>query len=268
MRDVTVPGIIFTSKKPFDDRFADDMQYGDMSEHALKNRYHLGQVSTYIDWGNNKAPYPHPALANLPAISKHKTVRMLFDELRAAARYFSFTGAYRGMASKLFNHMQYNSGMDFHDSRMDMSYRELILSDVTENSTLIRIKKTLDTFNFNAHTLTPEVFSAQLSRSRLPKYTRWKDCVNGLGISVHDINSTQISITALTLQKNRYRAVIHYKAQDHFGLDKEDIIKLRFNALSLFRIWFVLQRYEKFAFKPFFTNFEATFILEGEIYAR
>lgn len=42
--------IIFTTKKRFNDRNADDMQSGDMDVDTLKKHYHLGQVSTFIDW--------------------------------------------------------------------------------------------------------------------------------------------------------------------------------------------------------------------------
>ncbi|MHC5178263.1 DUF3289 family protein [Serratia sp. Tan611] len=36
MRGLTRPLTIFTSKKSFGDRFADDMQFGDMNELTLK----------------------------------------------------------------------------------------------------------------------------------------------------------------------------------------------------------------------------------------
>ncbi|WP_158689492.1 DUF3289 family protein, partial [Cronobacter sakazakii] len=51
---------------------------------------------------------------------------------------------------------------------------------------------------------------------------------------------------------------------DHFGLDTDDISKVQFNAFTFFRIWFVLQRFNKFGFKPFFTNFEAKITIAGE----
>lgn len=264
MRGLTRPLTIFTSKKPFDDRFADDMQFGDMNELTLKKHYRLEQISTHIDWSTYKPPYFHPATRNIPPKSKEKVVSMLFDELRASSRFFSFVGAYQGLIVKLFNHMQFGNGVDYHDIQMDQAYKKLILSDKSENSTLVRIKNVLDTFDFNKYDLTKDAFSLQLSQSRLPKYTRWKDCINGLGITVHDVNSTEISIESLAFHEGRYTAVVNYKAQDHFGLDKDDISKIKFNSISFFRIWFVLQRYERFAYKPFFTNFGAKFTLMGE----
>nr|WP_237703590.1 DUF3289 family protein [Erwinia sp. Ejp617] len=85
-----------------------------------------------------------------------------------------------------------------------------------------------------------------------------------MGITVHDVDSTEISIESLVFQGNKYTAVVKYKAQDHFGLDREDISKAKFYAISFFRIGFVLQRAQNLAQKPFFTNFEATITLTGE----
>nr|WP_286133388.1 DUF3289 family protein [Tatumella sp. OPLPL6] len=92
----------------------------------------------------------------------------------------------------------------------------------------------------------------------------WEDFINGMGIAVHDINSTEISIERLSFHGNKYIATIKYRAQDYFGLDKEDILKFKFNSIAFFRIGFVLQRAKHFAQKPFFTNFDATITLTGE----
>ncbi|WP_373275850.1 DUF3289 family protein, partial [Serratia marcescens] len=48
----------------------------------------------------------------------------------------------------------------------------------------------LDTFDFNSYQLNKDAFTLQLSQSRLPKYVRWEDCINGMGVSVHEVNST------------------------------------------------------------------------------
>lgn len=50
MKGIDKKLIIFTTKKRFNDRNADDMQSGDMDADILKKHYHLGQVSTFIDW--------------------------------------------------------------------------------------------------------------------------------------------------------------------------------------------------------------------------
>ncbi|WP_130835490.1 DUF3289 family protein [[Erwinia] mediterraneensis] len=62
---------------------------------------------------------------------------------------------------------------------------------------------------------------------------------------------------------NKYLTTIHYKGQDHFGLDEKDIMTPKFHDLSFFRIWFLLQRWEKFGYKPFLTNMEITVTING-----
>ncbi|MFC0139611.1 DUF3289 family protein [Erwinia mallotivora] len=67
-----------------------------------------------------------------------------------------------------------------------------------------------------------------------------------------------MTIKNLHIDNDHYRAVIHYNVQDYFGLDDEDILNFTFHQLRFFRIWFVLQRYNKLAFRPFMTNMAAT----------
>lgn len=240
------------------------MKSGDMDVDTLKKHYHLGQVSTFIDWTTFDPSCQHPATNSIRPVSREKAIAMLYDELRSQSCVFSFRGPYQGLIIDLFNHMQRSNGKDYQHPNMNNAYRDLILSDNSVDSTLSIIKNTIEQFDFNKSQLTKEHFSTVLSKSHLPKYTRWKDFVNGMGITIHDINSTEISIESLTFQGNKYTAVVKYRAQDHFGLDKEDILKAKFNSITYFRIWFVLQRAKHFAQKPFFTNFEATITLAGE----
>ncbi|CAH6205863.1 DUF3289 domain-containing protein [Pantoea agglomerans] len=100
--------------------------------------------------------------------------------------------------------------------------------------------------------------------SKLPKFDRFQDNFNGMGITVHDTWATHITIKSLQIDNDHYRAVVHYKVQDHFGLDCDDTSKFKFNQFRFFRIWFVLQRYNQFGFKPFMTNMEAAIEITGD----
>ncbi|MTD28188.1 DUF3289 family protein [Erwinia sorbitola] len=68
-----------------------------------------------------------------------------------------------------------------------------------------------------------------------------------------DYNSRDMQYGDLTAQQ----------LKTHFSLDTHDISKLKFKQFHFFRIWFLLQRYNKFGFKPFITNMEATFEVNG-----
>lgn len=87
--------------------------------------------------------------------------------------------------------------------------------------------------------------------------------MNGMGITIHDTYATQITLKSLLITDSGFEACINYKVQDHFGLDKEDIMKGEYNILRFFRIWFILQRYEKLAFRPFVTEMETDIFLKG-----
>jgi len=85
-----------------------------------------------------------------------------------------------------------------------------------------------------------------------------------MGITIHDTWATHITIKSLQVDNDRYRAVVHYKIQDNFGLDVNDFSKFRFKSFRFFRVWFMLQRYSQFGFKPFMTNMEATIEITGD----
>lgn len=61
MKGINRKLVIFTTKKGFNDRYADDMQSGDLDTETLKKRYHLGQVPTFIVWTTFGPSYQHPA---------------------------------------------------------------------------------------------------------------------------------------------------------------------------------------------------------------
>ncbi|WP_371929446.1 DUF3289 family protein [Photobacterium sp. CCB-ST2H9] len=78
--------------------------------------------------------------------------------------------------------------------------------------------------------------------------------------------SVIVKLKELGFNKNRFRGVITYKIQDHFGLDIPDVNGGKhFELLSEFRSWFLLQRYEKYAYKAFITQINFDYIIEGEI---
>ncbi|GLR08887.1 hypothetical protein COO59_15450 [Mixta theicola] len=140
----------------------------------------------------------------------------------------------------------------------DLPETQLILNDTSKNSTLTLIKNTLEYYIDWVDRYFPLEQQKELSKTildgKLPKFDRFQDSFNGMGITVHDTWATHITIRSLHIDNKCYRAVVHYKVQDHFGLDSSDILKFSFSQFRFFRIWFVLQRYNQFGFRPFMTN--------------
>ena len=277
MSALSFPCTIFTTKNRMDDFGANDMCCGDLSAEQLKRDFGLAIVSDRVDpW--TLARKKHQQVPTYPAsssawkaesISKQECINILFDEFRECAKLFSFYGPYRDNIIEMITHMQHKKGMDFSSSRLDSALREQILTDRSdENSSRLLLQTTLiekiDWKNGYYPLNMKDELTKAIGKGKLPKFDRIQDRFNGMGISVHDTWATQISIKSLRIEGDRFRAVVHYKIQDHFGLDNQDVQNWKYRNFNLFRIWFVLQRYSKFAFKPFMTNMETTIEITGE----
>jgi len=270
------PCTLFKTQKWMDDYSASDMQCADLTEAALKSHYGLGYISDRVDpyTLTRRSSMDRPQsmfCCNLRGqgekITRQQCASMLFDEFRLLSRQFSLYGPYSHLIEKMITHMQNGNGKPFRDMALDGALKEQILNEKSENSTLLRINEVIKNYiNWKENTYPIEKkdeLRKAISGGKLPKFDRFQDNYNGMGITVHDTWVTHITLNSVHIENDRYRAVVHYKVQDHFGLDSEDILKTKFCQFHFFRIWFVLQRYNQFGFKPFMTNMAATVEVSG-----
>ncbi|OON38943.1 hypothetical protein BTJ39_16425 [Izhakiella australiensis] len=277
MAALQLPCTIFKTQNWMDDYSARDMRYGDLTEIQLKTHYGLNYISDRADpWTLTKhSAFDNPrsmfCCSMRPAgdkITREQCATILFDEFRMLSRQFSLYGPYRYLIEKMITHMQYRNGAPFRDISLDRALKEQIVRDTSsENSTRLRLDKAFNTFidwdNKNYPMKNKDDLRKAIAFGKLPKFDRLKDNFNGMGITVHDTWATHITLKTLQIDNERYRAVVHYKVQDHFGLDDDDILKEKFRTFNFFRIWFLLQRYKLFGYKPFMTNMEATVEITG-----
>ncbi|MCU5771892.1 DUF3289 family protein [Erwiniaceae bacterium BAC15a-03b] len=268
------PFMAYQTENKMNDYEADDMRYADFSETTLKGFFGLDTITPGIDpYSGEVFHYPgeyHSFLKPLVTSEKRSLKQiadLLFEQFRRYSLPVSFMGN-RALFIALINHMKGNSGLPFSHKQLNEAYYQQIVGDKSEESSLLIIKNTLDEYIDWSNRCYPasrqDEFNAELAESILPKFNRWYDRFNGLSMSVHDIYATHISIKSLRVAADNYSASIHFKAQDHFGLDTQDILKLRFHHIPIFRIWFILQRWEKFGYKPFMTNMEAVVDIIGK----
>jgi uncharacterized protein (TIGR03034 family) len=275
MAALQFPCTIFSTQNRMDNYSAKDMHCGDLTEAQLKTHFHLVDVSTKAN------PYTLTKITpfNQPQsifygfrgegekIARQQCAAILFDEFRLLSRLFSIYGPYNHLIEKMIGHMQNGNGKPFRNISLDRALKDHILNDRTENSTLSKIKNALieniDWINKHYPKKDKDELRKAILSGKLPKFDRFQDNFNRMGITVHDTWATHITIKSLYIDNDCYRAVVHYKVRDHFGLDVDDISKFKFNQFRFFRIWFVLQRYNQFGFKPFMTNMEATVEIIG-----
>jgi len=276
MASLHFPCTIFKTQNRMDDYSAEDMRCGDLTEAQLKSHYRLDYISDRVD------PYMLTRRSSMDRpqsmfccnrrgagekISRQQCAMMLFDEFRSLSRNFSIYGPYSHLIEKMIIHMQNGNGTPFHDMSLDTALKEHILNDKSKNSTRLRlhevIKKNIDWHKKHYPAKEKDKLKEIILGGKLPKFDRFQDDFNGMGITVHDTWATRITIKSLHIYNDHFRAVVHYKVQDHFGLDSDDILKKKFSQFHFFRIWFVLQRYNQFGFKPFMTNMEAIIEIKG-----
>ncbi|MCA4823411.1 MAG: DUF3289 family protein [Serratia rubidaea] len=276
MAALQFPCIIFKTQKRMDDYSASDMRYGDLTEAQLKTLYGLVDVSTRANpYTLTKiTPFNQPrsmfygSRGEGEKITRQQCTAMLFDEFRHLSKPYAIYSPYRHLIEQMITHMQNGNGSPFRSMYLDRALKDHILSDNTPNSTRLRlggaIEKYIDWENKHYPEKDKDELQKAILEGKLPKFDRFQDNFNGMGITVHDTWATHITIKSLQVDNGRYQAVIHYKVQDHFGLDVDDISKFKFNQFRFFRIWFVLQRYRQFGFKPFMTNMETTIEISGD----
>lgn len=271
------PCTIFKTQKWMDDYGAKDMRCGDLTEAQLKSQYRLDYISDRVDpWTlTRRSSMDRPQsmfCCNVRGqgekITRQQCAALLFDDFRSLSRKFSFYGPYSHLIKKMITHMQNGNGTPFHDMSLNQALKEHIINDNSlGNSTRLLLQKALEDNIDWQNSIYPSIEKAKLyeaiSGGKLPKFDRFQDNFNGMGITVHDTWATHITIKSLHINNDRFRAVVHYKVQDYFGLDSDDILNAKFNQFHFFCIWFVLQRYNQFGFKPFMTNVETTLEITG-----
>jgi uncharacterized protein (TIGR03034 family) len=266
-----LPYVVFHTIHQFDDKSADDMQYGDMDEHELKS-LGVSDISSRVDpyrlikYDNNyqgayisDAGYFPPNISGT-SITKEECVDILFKEMKDLAKSF-YNSSYAKLVISMIDHFRYGHGQNFCSTELDMAYSDFIVAERYNNS-LDGIKVALNRkygkqAAFESYSSLFFDMKIEINNRRLPKFTRREDRTNGLGISIHDIYAQEIRLLSFRKHQLGWDSTVYFKAQDHFGLDKNDILDPVFKQFRFFRIWFFLQRHCQYAFKPFFTNFSS-----------
>lgn len=250
-----LPVSVFETVKLMDDYAAADMRHGDLSRSNLIDLYGLKDVSARCN------AYDENRLMQNAGI--------MFEELRNLSDAFSFYGPYKHLMRRMIDHLQSNTGEPFTDDLFNQAMANHPFM-YGKNSTVHYLRgafiKNID-WDRGIYPASKEKMLWQaVSRSTLPKFDHWTDRINGLGIAVHDTWATHITLQELVITKDKFVAKFQFRIQDHFGLDAVDIENPLFKEIRMFRIWFVLQRWEHFGYHPFITELNFTKTIVGGRY--
>ncbi|HIF9433260.1 TPA: DUF3289 family protein [Photobacterium damselae] len=237
------PVQIFHTRRKMDDYNADDLNSGDMKQSEIKK---LSPFFGLFDSSFNRDP------------------DSLFDDFRDRARGFA-QGSYQDVIVDLITHMQNNSGSKYESNKLTSAMKN---HESTREFSHDISKLIFKELKGNAGKLTAtsliRIQSNIMKNSSLPKFSAIADMFNGLALSIHDVYAVKVVLSELTIEGKKFSGVLEYQVQDHFGLDQPDVgLSKPFHPIAMFRDWFILQRYNKFGYKPFVTEMNFAYPIEG-----
>lgn len=275
---MSLPREIFSTLHRFEDYHIDDMKYGDLNDRDFQ---HLGlqDISARVDpfrclqfdmeatFNIHDLSFGHQQPQGR-LISRQHCADIMFDEMKELSAQFA-KGLYSPIIGELIDHFHYGNGLPWSGGLLNCAYEEVIRG-VGTNDMLMKIR---DEVNKQLHTkrdarLDDFFFvklNSEMKNSKLPKFNRYIDRVNGLGVSVHDIYAQQIKLVRFQRYAMSWEGLLSFKGQDHFGLGREDIANELYKNFRFFRIWFFLQRHRDYAYKPFMTNLTAHVHIQGSV---
>ncbi|ECC1641653.1 DUF3289 family protein [Salmonella enterica subsp. houtenae] len=276
---MSLPCEIFSTVHRFENYYIDDMQYDDMDDGDFQqlglvdismrvDPFKCLQFETMYSFNTHALDFAPQKLQGRP-ISRQQCADIMFDEMKELSSQFA-SGQYAPLIGKLIDHFHYGNGQPWTDELLNRAYAEII-SGIGTNDVLVKIKRAInERLNSKKQVIIDYGFIMEIKSvikrdSRLPKFNRFIDKFNGLGISVHDIYAQRISLARLQRYAMSWEGLLFFKGQDHFGLGKEDITDTLYNKFRFFRIWFFLQRHRDYAYKPFMTNFSANIRINGRV---
>ncbi|ABV14627.1 TPA: DUF3289 family protein [Citrobacter koseri] len=274
---MSLPREIFSTSHRFEDYHIDDMQYGDLDDWDF---YSLGlkDISARVDpfrclqfdmmttFNSQALDFGHQQPQGRP-ISRQHCADILFDEMKELSVQFA-KGLYSPIIGELIDHFHYGNGQLWFGELLNRAYADVIRGAGT-NDVLMKVQKAINGRLYSErqvildYNFFMELKTAIKRDSRLPKFNRFIDRFNGLGVSVHDIYAQQIKLVRFQRYAMSWEGLLSFKGQDHFGLGKEDITNTLYKNFRFFRIWFFLQRHRDYAYRPFLTNFSAHVCIEG-----
>lgn len=275
-----LPCTLFETLHRFNDTSADDMKYGDMDERQLRAlglddisvrvdpyrliRYDFPKPENYRQFENDFSFRPVEGRK----ISRHECTQILFDEMKDLCHTFAIWGEYKHLIVEMIDHLRNGQGTPYYSPSLDRAYQQRIVEPGYDSPVSI-IKRTINNFQ-RTNALTSYLsfehqLKSALHSARLPKFNLPQDRINGLGVTVHDIHAQRITLRSLSEYAIGWNGWLAFDGQDHFGLDVTDIQNPLYRNFRFFRIWFFLQRYRDFAFRPYFANFNTRIMINEHI---
>jgi hypothetical protein len=231
-------------------KVAEDLSTKPMSMEKIRNvSHHFSHNDFYMSETTNPV-----------SIETHKS------RMKSTMKFYS-RGEMEDVAVDMYKHFVSGKGTDYHNATLDKNAKEnenmkehikAAKDGLTErlNAYEGNIKK----MKFDINTTDKNVYFDALQGLT---HLAFPDVFEGSGITVNDVWGYRITVKEYVLNNKQYSGILKFQLDDHFGLDKSDVRKLKTGIDNGIRAWFILQHYEKYTgkCKPFMTriSFEVKF---------
>jgi uncharacterized protein (TIGR03034 family) len=256
---IRVPILVYQSpRKPglkADGTPAEDMTFGDMTAEEIKG------INTYM--GSKMFDLHDPELSD---------PRYHFMNLRAMAGNMFSVGEMKMVVLAMIAKFEKSEGGEFR--------HPLLTQNVKADPRTQRFVTTLLS-GVNAHIkstggkLNPESLVNWMSEYpslRPPTFGGLWNNFTGLTMAINDVWGARAELTEFNQFGSHYKGRVKFTLYDHFGLDTPDVgpdpdtgIIKKYGLLAGFRSWFLLQHYDRFAYKPFVSVMEFSYPIEGDL---
>ena len=228
-----LPLEVYHTKRGMNDYTADDLQSGDIS------RREMIKIGQFYNFAFNPDEFAYPA-------SWHFNIMKMSVEVVAWGEYAPVV---RDMIAKF----ESNTGGIFRSELLNKAISEHKTTKRFSQDIINVIRKNIDDKGRISPLLRESITNYVNKNTPLPKFNNY-DWLNGLGAAVHDVYAVQVTLSNLEFKGEDIRGTLTYKIQDHFGLDRPDVDGKGFENLMPYRSWFLLQRYDKYGYKPFISE--------------
>lgn len=260
-----VPILIYKSprerEKNLDGSPAADMQSGTMTAQQIKAMpFFLGKLGDDLNIQDLETMSPKP----------------LFQTFRAMAVDYFSSGDLKMNTLAMIQHFEQNKGGEYRNPVLTKAVRihpkTQAFSQTIIDEVVSQTKNLKGEINQLDLSKLMSGYSARKQGFRLPNFSSAADILGGTTIAINDVWAGKAEITKYEKYGDYFKGMIRITLFDHFGLDTPDIgadpttghVK-PYGVLPGFRAWFILQHYNRFAFKPFVTVMEMDYPFSGEI---
>ncbi|MFR9702220.1 DUF3289 family protein [Aeromonas sanarellii] len=260
-----VPVLVYKSprerEKNADGSKAEDMTYGTMTASEIKSMpFFLGKLGDDLNIKDLETMSPKP----------------LFETFRKMAIGYFSSGDLKMNTLAMIQHFEKSTGTDYRNPVLTNTVRihpkTMTFSKTIIEEVVTQTKKLDGEINQLDLSKLMDGYKSRQKGFRLPNFSSGADILGGTTIAINDVWAGKAEITKYEKFGNFFKGTIRITLFDHFGLDVPDIgpdpttghIK-PYGVLPGFRAWFILQHYERFAFKPFVTVMEMDYPFSGEI---